>query len=90
MAMNEGSEINEVEGSFEMRIMDPEEGDLRVEWDKNDSTQVAAAEEAFRKASKKGNLIFYETKKDGTKGKRITEFDAAAERIVGMPMVVGG
>jgi GH25 family lysozyme M1 (1,4-beta-N-acetylmuramidase) len=80
----------ETNPSFEMRIMDPEAGDLRVEWDKNDPVQVAAAEEAFRKATKKGNMIFYKTKRDGLKGERITEFDASAERIVGMPMVVGG
>jgi hypothetical protein len=84
--MQETTKINE---KCEMRIMDPESGDLKMEWDSTDAKQVAAAEEAFKKALK-DNMLFYRMNKGGTKGERLYVFDPYAERIVGMPMVAGG
>lgn len=73
----------------EIRIMDPIAGDIKMEWDRYNETEVAAAREAFDKAKKKG-MFFYKLKKDGSTGELLKEFDPSAERIVGMPKVVGG
>ena len=79
----------------ELRIMDPEKGDLRLAWnggaaDPHAGAREANAREAFLKAQKKGNMIFYRTNFDGSVGAAIKEFDPEAERIIGVPFPVGG
>lgn len=74
---------------FEMRIMDKDQGDIKMEWDQDRPDEVAAAREAFDKAKKKG-MLFYRMKRDGSAGEVIREFTPSAERIIGMPMVQGG
>ena len=79
----------------EIRIMDPDKGDLRLAWnngvpDPHAGAREANAREAFLNAQKKGNMIFYRTNFDGSSGAPIKEFDPAAERIIGIPFPVGG
>lgn len=74
----------------QMRIMDPVAGDLKINWDKNKPDEVATARAAFEKAKKRG-LLMYKTTRFGAKtGTQLHEFDPKAEKIVGMPPMVGG
>lgn len=73
----------------EMRITDTDAGDLKFSWDPDNEDEVAVAKAAFKKAKKKG-LTFYKVSKNNKRGSVITEFDEEAERIVGVPQVVGG
>ena len=73
----------------ELRIMDKEFGDMPISWDSDNQDQVDIARAAFKKAKDKGMLLF-RTKKDGSKGEQIREFDPNAERIIAAPAVVGG
>lgn len=66
-----------------------EEGDNRLEWDRNDRDAVEAAREMFNKLRGKRYLAFV-SKGDGSRGREITEFDASVERIVMIPPVRGG
>ena len=79
----------EVIEKSEIRIMDPIAGDLKLEWDHDRTDEVDAAEKAFKAAQKKGTA-FYCMKRDGSRGDKITDFDKYAERIIGIPAVVGG
>lgn len=76
----------------ELRIMDPEAGDIRLAWsaDPDEPAREAVAREAFNKAKDRGNMIFYRMNCDGSEGVAIKDFDPQADRIIGMPMVVGG
>lgn len=73
----------------EMRLMDVVEGDLTIGWDRKKPEEVRAARAAFHKARKKGMLL-YKTTWKGKKGEQIHEFDPKAEKIIGMPAIVGG
>jgi len=73
----------------EMRIMDKVEGDITIGWNRKNKDEVSAAKKAFHTAKKKG-MLMYKTKWDGKKGEQIHEFDPKAEKIIGMPALVGG
>ena len=73
----------------EMRIMNEKAGDLKVIWDKDNQTEVDAAEEQFDSLLKKG-YIAYTVDKKGEKAKQIRKFDADAEKIILAPMLQGG
>lgn len=97
--MQEDAVTSEKEKTFpresELRIMDPEKGDLRLAWgnagsDPHAGAREAMAREAFLKAQSRGNMIFYKTNFDGSEGAAIKEFDPEAERIIGIPFPVGG
>lgn len=64
-------------------------GDTKLIWNSDDKDEVEAAKETFDRLKKKGFMAF-SVKKDGGKGKKITEFDAAAERIILTPGLQGG
>ena len=85
------SAIVEAEKSEErlLRIMDPELGDLKIMWDPDDDDQTELAKKNFI-AAKKKKMVAYSVKKDGTKGKIISEFDPEAEAIIMAPPLVGG
>lgn len=85
------SAIVEAEKSEErvLRIMDPELGDLKITWDPDDDDQTELARKNFI-AAKKKKMVAYAVKKDGTKGKIISEFDPEAEAIIMAPPLVGG
>jgi hypothetical protein len=64
-------------------------GDTRTEWDRNNPDEVNMARKAFEQAQKKKYLI-YRTRRDGSRGELLREFDPNAERIVCTPQTVGG
>lgn len=73
----------------QLRIMDCEEGDLKVIWDSEKQDEIDAAKEQFEKLIKKGYLAY----KVGEKGKpstQIKKFDPDLEKIIMSPQVVGG
>jgi len=65
-------------------------GDEEVSWDKDDPESVEKARQKFLEflAERKGYAALMGP--DGQKGKLVTDFDPEAERIVLMPMIVGG
>lgn len=64
-------------------------GDTRIEWDKDNATEVKLAEEHFKALKKKGYLT-YRTRRDGSAGEVIQRFDPTAEKIIASPQTVGG
>jgi hypothetical protein len=56
-------------------------GDDRVIWDRRDKNQVKEAFLKFKELMKKGYTA-YVTKRDGSRGHRITEFDPGLEEII--------
>lgn len=72
-----------------LRIMDMDEGDFKITWDPDNDDEIEAAKAAFDKAKKKGMSAF-SVKKDGSKGKKIKDFDPDAEAIIMAPPLVGG
>lgn len=73
----------------QLRIMDCEEGDLKVIWDSEKQDEIDAAKEQFEKLIEKGYLAY----KVGEKGKpstQIKKFDPDLEKIIMSPQVVGG
>ena len=65
-------------------------GDEKVTWDKDDPESVAEARKKFLEflGERKGMAV--RMNPDGQKGDMITDFDPDAERILLMPMIVGG
>lgn len=65
-------------------------GDEAVTWDKNDPESVAHARQKFLEflAARKG--MAFKLDPTGSKGEKMTDFDPDAERIVLMPLIVGG
>ena len=65
-------------------------GDEKVAWDKEDPESVKVARKKFLEflAERKGMAI--RLGPDGQKGEMITDFDPDAERLLLMPMIVGG
>ena len=51
--------------------------------------EVEAAKEQFKSLTKKGHAAFL-VKKDGDRGKKITEFDEDAGKIILIPHIAGG
>ena len=64
-------------------------GDTKVLWDPNNEDEVEAAEEQFDNLIGKG-FTAYSVKKDGEKGRKITEFNSKARKIIMIPVIVGG
>ena len=71
-----------------LHVMD-HTGDTRTEWDKDRPDEVELARKAFQ-AAKDKKMLIYRTKRDGTKGELMREFDPAAEVIIATPQTVGG
>lgn len=59
-----------------------EDGDQRIMWDRNNEDEVADARRSFRDLTRKGYSAFVAEGKKGDQGKRLTEFDPDAERII--------
>lgn len=72
----------------ELRVMDAT-GDSRTIWDPANAEEVAAVKRTFDDLRKKGFLAFA-VKKDGEKGKQITEFDPTAGKLILAPQMAGG
>jgi hypothetical protein len=73
----------------ELRILDVEQGDLRIEWDPAREAEVEAARTQFEAMRAKGYLA-YRLRPSGGRGVQLTAFDPAAERIVMAPALRGG
>lgn len=73
----------------EMAIMDRVAGDLKVIWDPDNDDEVAAARAQFDTLRGKGYLA-YTVGDRGRKGTQIRAFDAAAEKMILAPPLVGG
>ena len=73
-----------------LRIMDPQAGDVTVEWEVEKEETVSAARAAFDKAKSQPGTVFYKMNAKGNIGTVIREFDPQADVIVSHPMVVGG
>lgn len=73
-----------------LETMKPEEGDLKLIWNKNEADEVASVRAQFDKLRSKGYLAFKVEGKDGAKGEQITTFDPNAERIILAPPLKGG
>jgi hypothetical protein len=74
----------------QLRVLDVDAGDVKMVWDASKEVEVEVAREQFNKLTSKKNYIAYTVKKDGGKGKKITEFDPDAEMIILAPLVTGG
>lgn len=64
-------------------------GDVRHEWDPSDPVAVEMARAAFQ-AAKGKKMLIYKTRRDGSRGELLREFDPSAERIIATPQTVGG
>ena len=64
-------------------------GDTKVLWDPKNEDEVEAAEEQFDNLIEKG-FTAYAVKKDGERGRKITEFNPKAGKIIMIPVIVGG
>lgn len=72
----------------ELRVID-HTGDSKLVWDADKDAEVQAAREMYDGLKKKGYAAFG-VKKDGEKGKILTEFDPEAEKIIMVPPARGG
>ena len=72
----------------ELRIMG-RQGDARLLWNSDIPEEVIKVKAQFEEAMKRKCLAFEGTP-DGSPGKRITEFNPLAERIVIIPQLAGG
>ena len=84
----ESLEAAAIAGKGVMAILD-QTGDTKLIWDRNNEDEVENAKETFKRLTKKGHTA-YLVKKDGEKGKVMTEFDPDAQAIVMAPRMVGG
>lgn len=66
-----------------------QQGDTKLIWDVDNEVEVENAERTFDDLVKKGYSAFA-VKKDGEKGKVVTEFDPYAEKIILAPAIRGG
>lgn len=74
----------------EMRVMCDVAGDLKTTWDKNVPEEVELARNQFNSLVGKKKYVAFRVNKDGTKGRKITEFDEEAEAIILAPPLAGG
>ena len=65
------------------------EGDIKLEWDPSNATEVENCRKFFEDKKKEGYYA-YRMKKLGGQGERIYEFDKDAERIIIVKPIVGG
>jgi hypothetical protein len=79
------------EGRFDgvLQVMDHQQGDYRVMWDKDKSEEVIEARHTFERLRAQGYLA-YTVGEDGSRGEVITEFDPEAGRTILAPQLVGG
>lgn len=85
LELNTLSVLNE-KGS--LCILD-ESGDSRMQWDRNDPVQVAAARARFDEFRSK-RFLAYKVDKSGKQAEVIDRFDPSAEQIIMQPQMIGG
>jgi len=79
--------INEL-CSGSLCVMD-ESGDTRIQWDANNTAEVAKAKAKFDELKAKGYMA-YKVNKKGTQGEVLQAFDPNAERIILHSQMIGG
>lgn len=84
--VDEAGEVLHFDG--EMCIMD-ETGDTRLMWSQKNKDEVDHARKRFEELKAKGYMA-YTVNAKGDQGEVLHSFDAAAERIIMVPRVVGG
>lgn len=72
-----------------MEVMDPK-GHTTVQWNPEVPAEVEVAESTFDAMIEQGYRAFRTTGPKNERGAAMTEFDAAAGRIVLIPQLVGG
>jgi hypothetical protein len=72
-----------------MEIMGADTGHSRTIWEANNEAEVAAARATFDSLTGQGYRAFH-VKADGTEGRRMDEFDPAAEKMIMVPQLRGG
>src|SRR4051812_30201304 len=74
------------EGNYDgvLRVMDREQGDYKVMWDKDKPDEILEARHTFERLKAKGYLA-YTVSEDGSRGETITEFDPEAGRTILAP-----
>jgi hypothetical protein len=75
-------------GQGTLCILD-ESGDSRIQWDRNNPEQVAAAQSRFNELRAKRYLA-YKVDAKGGQGEVIDKFDPSAERIILHAPMIGG
>jgi len=73
----------------ELRVLMPDKGDVKVEWNPNTPAEVEMAKEQFDSAIEKGWTAFQVTRL-GDKGEQVAEFDPDAARIFLVKPIAGG
>ena len=77
-----------LEATGTLNILD-DTGDSRIQWDKNNPEQVAAARARFDELKAKGYLA-YRVDANARQGEVLNQFDPDAQRIVLHSRMVGG
>jgi hypothetical protein len=72
-----------------METMDSS-GDLKLMWDRNNADEVQHARETFNNLTKAKAHVAFVAKADGSQGRRMDEFDPAAERMIMVKQYQGG
>ena len=65
------------------------EGDTKIIWSSENADEVEHARKTFEDLTKKGFSAFA-VKRDGEKGGRLAQFDAAEEHMILVPRLRGG
>jgi len=76
------------EGTGLLAVLDST-GDTRIMWDPARPDEVEMAQDAFKKAKKKG-YVAHKVGTDGEPGEVIRDFDPRAGKIIMTPQLVGG
>jgi hypothetical protein len=71
-----------------MFIID-ENGDTRLQWNRSDAAQIAAARDRFAALKARGFLA-YKVEAGGAQGEVLQDFDANEQRIIMVPPMIGG
>lgn len=70
-------------------VMDKNEGDQRLQWNRKNDEQVNQARARFDELKARGYTA-YKVDANGRRGEVINEFDPNAQRIIMHPQMVGG
>jgi len=73
----------------ELKILDPQAGDLKVRWDPDNEAETEAAESQFNDLIDKG-FRAYAVKKNGDPGREIKKFNPDAGALIMVPKIVDG
>lgn len=90
MSLSSAFDAPATQGSGVMIIPRWDEGDFRVEWNKDKESEVTAARDQFVKLKAQGYKCYRVDPKSSERGELIKEFDPKAEKLVMIPAFAGG